>query len=99
MGDCDRRLGRCSAVADGIRGGFLSLIADAAAQAFAHRCSLLALLKHPLAVLGFETAVEARALAVELEEKALRGPRPVSGNRGFKREAVDPKVEDRRKTR
>ena len=46
---------------------------------------LLALLKHPLAALGFETAAEARSLAIELEEKALRGPRPLPGLAGCAR--------------
>lgn len=70
-------------------GRFLSLIADAAAQEFAP-VQLLALLKHPLAVLGFETAAEARALTIELEMKALRGPRPSAGVAGL-RAAADPK--------
>ncbi|NOT42139.1 MAG: double-strand break repair protein AddB [Alphaproteobacteria bacterium] len=70
-------------------GRFLSLIADAAAQEFAP-VQLLALLKHPLAVLGFETAAEARALSIDLEVHALRGPRPAAGIAGL-RAAVDPK--------
>lgn len=72
-----------------IPGRFLCLIADAAAQAFAP-VQLLALLKHPLAALGFETAAEARALGVELEEQVLRGPRPAEGLAGL-RAAVDAK--------
>ena len=72
-----------------IPGRFLSLVADAAAQEFAP-VALLALLKHPLAVLGFETAAEARALAIELEGHALRGPRPAPGLAGLKA-AVDSK--------
>lgn len=70
-------------------GRFLSLIADAAAQEFAP-VPLLALLKHPLAVLGFETAAEARSFAVELEAQVLRGPRPAAGLAGLKA-AVDPR--------
>lgn len=72
-----------------IPGRFLSLIADAAAQEFAP-VQLLALLKHPLAVLGFATAAEARALTVDLELHALRGPRPAAGIQGL-RAALDPK--------
>lgn len=71
-----------------IPGRFLSLLADAAAQEFAP-VPLLALLKHPLAALGFETSAEARALAIELEEKALRGTRPAPGVAGL-RAAIDP---------
>ncbi len=74
-----------------IPGRFLSLIADAAAQEFAP-VPLLALLKHPLTVLGFETAAEARALAGELEARALRGPRPGPGLAGL-RATVDPTSE------
>jgi ATP-dependent helicase/nuclease subunit B len=73
-----------------IPGRFLALIADAAAQEFAP-VRLLALLKHPLSVLGFETAGEARALALELEEKVLRGTRPAAGVSGL-RAALDPKA-------
>jgi ATP-dependent helicase/nuclease subunit B len=69
-----------------IPGRFLSLIADVAAQEFAP-VPLLALLKHPLALLQFETTGEARALAVELEEKVLRGPRPSPGIAGLRKAA------------
>ena len=59
-------------------GRFLSLIVDAAAEAFAP-VQLLALLKHPLAALNFPRRSQARLLALSLEEKALRGPRPAAG--------------------
>jgi ATP-dependent helicase/nuclease subunit B len=63
-------------------GRFLSLIVDAAAEQFAP-VPLLALLKHPLAALNFERRSEARSLALWLEEKALRGPRPAAGLEGL----------------
>lgn len=59
-------------------GRFLSLIVDAAAEAFAP-VPLLALLKHPLAAVNFPRRSEARYQALRLEEKALRGPRPDPG--------------------
>ncbi|MDZ4866288.1 MAG: double-strand break repair protein AddB [Alphaproteobacteria bacterium] len=64
-------------------GRFLSLIVDAAADAFAP-VPLLALLKHPLAALNFPRRAEARLLALKLEEKALRGPRPAAGLGGLR---------------
>jgi len=63
-------------------GRFLSLIVDAAAEQFAP-VPLLALLKHPLAALNFAKRSEARSLALWLEEKALRGPRPAAGLEGL----------------
>jgi ATP-dependent helicase/nuclease subunit B len=59
-------------------GRFLSLIVDAAAESFAP-VPLLALLKHPLAALNFARRSEARSLALSLEERVLRGPRPAPG--------------------
>lgn len=72
-------------------GRFLSLIADAAAEAFAP-VQVLALLKHPLTALGLETPAVARKLALTLEVNALRGPRPAAGIDGL-RKAVDEKSE------
>jgi ATP-dependent helicase/nuclease subunit B len=69
-------------------GRFLGFVVDAAAEGFAP-VPLLALLKHPLSALGYVRRAEARALAVRLEEKALRGPRPAAGLQGLKR-IVDP---------
>lgn len=65
-----------------IPGRFLCLLADAAAEQFAP-VPLLALLKHPLTTAGFPRA-EMRALAVDLERTALRGPRPAPGFAGLK---------------
>jgi ATP-dependent helicase/nuclease subunit B len=67
-----------------LQGRFLSLIAEAAAEEFAP-VELLALLKHPLTVLGFEAAADARKLSVKLEEEALRGPRPAAGLGGLRK--------------
>jgi len=63
-------------------GRFLSLIVDAAVEQFAP-VPLLALLKHPLAALNFARRSEARSLALWLEEKSLRGPRPAPGLEGL----------------
>lgn len=63
-------------------GRFLCLMADAAAEQFAP-VQLLALLKHPFTTAGYPRS-EMRALGVELEETALRGPRPGPGFAGLK---------------
>ncbi len=73
-----------------VPGRFLCLIADAAAEQFAP-VPLLGLLKHPLTALGFAERSQARHLAVELEEDALRGPRPGPGFQGLRR-ALDPRA-------
>lgn len=65
-------------------GRFLCHVADAAAEEFAP-VPLLALLKHPLAALGFDDRAEARSLAVLLEERVLRGPRPAAGLAALRR--------------
>ena len=62
-------------------GIFLRLIAQAAAEELAP-IQLLALLKHPLAGLGYETGV-LRSLARRFEMQRLRGPRPAPGLSGL----------------
>ncbi|HTO80520.1 MAG TPA: double-strand break repair protein AddB, partial [Methylocystis sp.] len=62
-------------------GAFLSLLADAAEQQFAP-VALLALLKHPLAMMGMDPQ-DFRAHARRLD-LALRGPRPDAGLGGIK---------------
>ncbi len=62
-------------------GSFLRLIADATTQNFAP-VPLLALLKHPLAAGGMETA-DFRSLVRRLDKHVLRGPRPGPGLDGL----------------
>jgi ATP-dependent helicase/nuclease subunit B len=62
-------------------GAFLLLLADAAESAFAP-VPLLALLKHPLAACGENTAVF-RGRVRELDRLVLRGPRPDPGLDGI----------------
>ncbi len=62
-------------------GVFLRLIAQAAAEELAP-IPLLALLKHPLSGLGYETGA-LRALVRRLEVRSLRGPRPAPGLTGL----------------
>lgn len=62
-------------------GIFLRLIAQAAAEELAP-IPLLALLKHPLAGLGYDTAA-LRTLVRRLEMQSLRGPRPAPGLTGL----------------
>jgi ATP-dependent helicase/nuclease subunit B len=63
-------------------GRLLCAMADAVAEAFAP-VSLLALLKHPQCRLQYEGRAGVRALTLELEALALRGPRPGSGLAGL----------------
>jgi ATP-dependent helicase/nuclease subunit B len=67
-------------------GSFLLLLAEAADEGFAP-VPLLALLKHPLATLGGESA-QFRSSARELD-KQLRGPRPDSGLLGIAKAIQD----------
>jgi ATP-dependent helicase/nuclease subunit B len=62
-------------------GVFLRLLAQAAAEQLVP-VPLLALLKHPLAGLGYETAA-LRGLLRRYEIEALRGPRPAPGTAGL----------------
>ena len=64
-------------------GAFLCLVAEAAQAKFA-TVPLLALLKHPFATLGQDSAVF-RAHARELDRWCLRGPRPDPGLAGISR--------------
>jgi ATP-dependent helicase/nuclease subunit B len=64
-------------------GAFLCLVAEAAQAKFAP-VPLLALLKHPFATLGQDSAVF-RAHARELDRWCLRGPRPDPGLAGISR--------------
>ena len=63
-------------------GTFLRLVVATVATAFAP-IPLLAMLKHPIAALGFPAAA-ARAKARALESRALRGPRPAPGIEGLR---------------
>jgi len=63
-------------------GAFLRLVADACAERLAP-VALLALLKHPLASGGLETA-DFRSLVRGFEIAALRGPRPAPGIHGLR---------------
>jgi ATP-dependent helicase/nuclease subunit B len=64
-------------------GSFLCLVAEAAQARFAP-VPLLALLKHPFATLGQDSAAF-RARARELDRWCLRGPRPDAGLAGVRR--------------
>ncbi|MBO6519428.1 MAG: double-strand break repair protein AddB [Rhodospirillales bacterium] len=63
-------------------GAFLRLVADACAEGLAP-VPLLALLKHPMASGGLDTA-DFRSLVRGFEIRALRGPRPAPGIRGLR---------------
>jgi ATP-dependent helicase/nuclease subunit B len=74
---------------------FLSLLAEAAAREFAP-VPLLALLKHPFAVIG--SVEDSRRYARLLDRLVLRGPRPDPGLAGI-RKAIDSKRADREETK
>lgn len=63
-------------------GRLLCLLADLASESFAP-VPLLALLKHPHCLLGFESRSVVRAMTSALEVAHLRGPRPASGIKGL----------------
>src|SRR5258706_7977268 len=66
-----------------VPGRFLSLIAEAAAERLAP-VPLLAMLKHPLTMLGFADRSDVRMLTAKFEKEVLRGPRPSPGFEGLR---------------
>lgn len=63
-------------------GRLLCVMADAVAENFAP-LTLLALLKHPHCLLQYESRSVVRTLTLDLEARALRGPRPAGGLAGI----------------